>query len=129
MVLDVLQNGIDLYKLSDGSLASLIGSEHGRTDIKDSRQASWLRQEIQRKVSEGMWCLLPESEAHKFCIIKAFVIPKPRRPDAFRDVWDERPVNLRLPRRRFKFETLETVARMLGKDWWFATRRLTTTSG
>lgn len=64
---------------------------------------------------------VPEDRAHHFCIIKAFVIPKPRRPNAFRDVWDERPVNRELRTLKFKFETLDTVARMMGKGWWFAT--------
>ncbi len=120
-VLDVLENGFDLYKMSDGNLPGLLHREHGRTEIHHPAQAAWLREEVERKCAAGTWTLAPEEEASQYCLIKAFVIPKPRKENAWRDVWDQRPVNKHLHKKPFKFETLETVARMMGRGWFFAT--------
>ncbi len=89
--------------------------------MQDPEQRRWLLNEIEKKCTDGAWNEVDESLAHMYCIVNAFVIPKARRPGQFRDVWDMRPVNRCLPRRPFKFGTLETVAHMIGKDWWFAT--------
>ena len=103
-VLDVLENGFDIYKLSTGDLDSLVGQEHGATVVAEPAEAHWLRAEVERQVMEGKAELHAESDAHKFCLIKAFVVPKPRKKDAYRDVWDMRPVNIYLKKKKFKLE-------------------------
>lgn len=99
----------------------LLGCCYGETVIAEPDRAAWFEQEVERKVKCGAWEELPLDQAHRVCITRGFVIPKPHRPGQYRDIWDLRPVNDHLQPRRFRFEGLDTASRLLQRDWWFTT--------
>ncbi len=120
-VMRILAHGLQLPLPMDAR-KRLAGSAFGTSWVPlESPQGQWLWRTIQAKVACGAWADLSGTPLDTICLCPLFVLPKPGRPNEWRDIWDLRPVNAEFEAPSFRYETLETLHRMLGRNWWFAT--------
>ncbi len=119
-VMRILAHGLQLPLPMDAR-KRLAGSAFGTSRVPlESPQGQWLWRTIQAKVACGAWADLSGTPLDTICLCPLFVLPRPG-PNEWRDIWDLRPVNAEFEAPSFRYETLETLRRMLGRNWWFAT--------
>ena len=117
-------NPVVVEWIRNGITIEIKGDIHpGRESIPlTEEQQMWVQQELQRACRVGAIEMVSQDEiaARVKLVSPVFVVPK-KGPKKYRLVHDLRGLNVAVPDRPVKMETLSTLARMAGKEWWMVT--------